>query len=351
MTDILSIFLLILLAILVVGPRRLPEGVEQLWLLWENFRLQRYGAEPIKLEQARKLWEAQRSLPFISTRFLYETAEHLDELRQRMFIALIAFGVCIVITFFFSTQILDLLLAPLDNIPQPARPINNELYLQQNVTITTTVTALNATTPISAIIIIPAGTRLPVGFELPREKLRPIFTKPTEMIVTVFKVALYAGLGLAMPIIIYELIGFIMPALLPHEKRYIYILLPAISFFFIAGVTFSYLLMLPLAAQFLFTFGSEIAQPLPAIADYINFATTILFVAGLTFQTPIIIYFLARIKVVNVPKLKTFRRYAIVLAFIIAALVTPTPDPINQTIVALPIIILYELGIIFARFA
>ena len=109
MTDILSIFLLILLAILIVGPRHLPEGVEQLWLLWENFRLQRYGADPITLERARQLWAAQRSLPFITTRFLYETAEHLTELRQRMFIALIGFGVCVVLTFFFSNQILELL--------------------------------------------------------------------------------------------------------------------------------------------------------------------------------------------------------------------------------------------------
>ena len=109
--------------------------------------------------------------------------------------------------------------------------------------------------------------------------------------------------------------------------------------------------MLPFATQFLFTFGADIAQPLPSIAAYTNFAVTILFVAGLTFQTPLVIFFLAKIKVVNTQQLKTFRRYAIVLAFILAALITPTPDPINQALVALPIIVLYELGIIFARFA
>src|SRR5262249_6260003 len=116
-------------------------------------------------------------------------------------------------------------------------------------------------------------------------------------------------------------------------------------------VVFAYLLMLPFAIQFLLTFGSDIAQPLPAIGEYINFVTSILFWAGLTFETPLVIFFLAKIRLVNVKRLQSFRRFAIVGAFILAAVITPTPDPINQSIVALPIIVLYELGIILARFA
>jgi sec-independent protein translocase protein TatC len=348
MTDILAIFLLILLAILVIGPKRLPEGVEQLWLLWENFRLQRYGAEPITLERARQLWEAQRSLPFITTHFLYETAEHLTELRQRMFIALIGFAICLALAFFFSNQILTLLKAPLKGIQQTTRSINNELYVQQNVVLTTTLSLSDMASPISVTFVIPAGTKLPVGFELPREEAEPIATKPTEVVLTVFKVALYTGLGVAMPIIIYELIAFIMPALLPHEKYYLWFLAP-IGLLFIAGVSFAYFLLLPTATQFLFTFGADIARPLPAISDYINFALTLLFIAGLTFQTPLVIYFLSLIGAVDVAKLGRFRRYMIVLAFILAAFITPTPDPLNQALVALPIILLYELGIIFVR--
>src|SRR4029079_9308929 len=141
------------------------------------------------------------------------------------------------------------------------------------------------------------------------------------------------------------------PGLLPNEKKYVFILMPAIAVFFVGRVVFAYFLMLPFATNFLFTFGSDIAQPLPSINDYISFVVSVLFLVGLTFETTLVVFFLAKLHIVNVPKLKSYRRFAIVSAFTIAALVTPTPDPINQGIVAIPIILLYELGIFLARFA
>ncbi len=351
MGDALSIVLLILLAILLVGPKKLPEGLEALWLTWTNFTRSQHGADPISLDTARLQWVRDKNPLFGGIQLLYAATEHLVELRQRMFIALAAFAVCVLLTFIFSNQIFDLLLAPLSRIERPPRPTTTVLLLTQSVAVSTTVTLPASSVLVSVTVIIPEGTTLPVTYVVPGETVRPIFTKPTEMFITTFKVDLYAGAGLAMPIVLYELVAFLLPGLLPHEKRYIFVLLPGIALFFVSGVVFAYFLMLPFALQFLFTFGSDIAQPLPAIGDYINFVTSVLFWVGLTFETPLVILFLAKVRIVNVQKLKSFRRFAIVLAFIIAAVITPTPDPINQTIVALPIIILYEIGILLARFA
>lgn len=351
MGDALSIVLLILVAILVIGPKKLPAGLEALWLTWTNFSRSQHGAEALSLDTARRLWTHEKSPLYNGIQLLYAASEHLTELRQRLFFALIGVGVAVLLTFTFSDQIFDLLLAPLSKVQKPTRQTTSELELTQSVAISTTVAPPGSSEAISVTVTIPAGTRLPVTYVLPAEKIQPIFTKPTEMFVATFKVDVYAGVGLAMPLVIYELFAFLLPGLLPNEKRYAYLLLPAVGFFFVAGVAFAYNLMLPFALQFLFTFGSNIAQPLPSIGDYINFVTSVLFWVGLTFETPLVIFFLAKVGLVKVPQLRSFRRFAIVLAFVIAALVTPTPDPLNQTIVALPIIVLYELGIILARFA
>ena len=162
MTEILTIFLIILLAILIIGPKRLPEGVEQVWLIWENFRLNRYGAEPINLEQARKLWAAQRNIAYISTRFLYETAEHLNELRRRMLVALIVFGLCIALSFFFINQIMAVLLAPINAIQQTPQAVKTNMYVQQDVSITTTIIISGTAAPVSATLILPKGLPLPI---------------------------------------------------------------------------------------------------------------------------------------------------------------------------------------------
>lgn len=351
MGDILSIILLLLLAILLVGPRRLPQGIEALWLAWTNFQRSQHGGEQISLEQARSRWLADKNPLYSGIQLLYAATEHLEELRVRMFRALIALVICVALTLFFSDQILKLLLVPLDRVecqPQTTE-LDSKFRLTQSVPLTTTVLIGEANEPISATVLLPAGTILPLAYYKPCEKLRPIYTKPTEMFVTTFRVDLMAGFGLALPFIVYQVVAFLMPGLLPHEKRYIYFLLPSMAVLFVAGVAFAYLLMLPVALQFLFTFNSDIAQPLPSINDYINFVSSILFWIGLTFQTPLVIFFLAWLKLVTVKQLTQFRRFAIVGAFIIAALVTPTPDPLNQSIVALPIILLYELGIILAR--
>jgi sec-independent protein translocase protein TatC len=203
----------------------------------------------------------------------------------------------------------------------------------------TTALCLVFTTQIMELLLQPAGG------------LKPIFLKPTEMFLTYMRVGLIAGVGLASPVIVYQIMRFLAPGLEPREKKWLVSLVPATAFFFIAGVSFSYFFMLPFGLQYLLTFGSAVAVPMWAIGEYISFVTTLLLWVGVAFETPLVIFFLAKLHIVDAKKLSSYRKYAIVGAFIAAAIITPTPDPFNQVMVAVPIILLYELGIILARFA
>ncbi|MCA1553375.1 MAG: twin-arginine translocase subunit TatC, partial [Chloroflexi bacterium] len=277
MTDILSIFLLILLAVLLIGPDKLPAGVEALWLAWTNFSRSQHGADAITLETARMQWRREQNPLYNGVRLLEAATEHLIELRHRLFIGIGALLLGVIIAFTFSNQLFQLLLAPLNRVERPAKQTTAQFELTQSVPVITSVLLPSASAPVSITVEIPAGTVLPVTYVQPGNRLQPIVTKPTEMLVTTFKVDLLAGTGMALPIIAYELVAFLLPGLLPNEKRYLFILLPGIVLFFIAGVTFAYMLMLPFALDFLFTFGSDIATPLPSLADYINFVSSILF--------------------------------------------------------------------------
>jgi sec-independent protein translocase protein TatC len=172
-----------------------------------------------------------------------------------------------------------------------------------------------------------------------------------ERFATYFKVSLTAGLILAMPIIIYELLRFLAPGLRPQERRWVLGGLPFIIVFFAAGVAFGYLVVLPNAMSFLLGFGSTDIQNNILLSKYIGFVTNFLLVTGLVFEMPPVMFMLAKLRILSPKRMAGFRRYAIVLIVIIAAIITPTPDPFNQMAVAIPMYLLYELGIVFARFA
>jgi sec-independent protein translocase protein TatC len=171
----------------------------------------------------------------------------------------------------------------------------------------------------------------------------------TEMIGTYMKVSLAAGIILAMPYLVYQLLMFVSPALTRREKKRVYLLLPWITLMFIAGVAFGYFILIPPATSFLMTFGSNIADPMIKIGNYISIVTRLLVASGAVFETPVIILFLARLGIVKAKMLSSKRRHAIVAAFILAAIITPTFDPINQSLVALPLIVLYEISIWLAK--
>jgi sec-independent protein translocase protein TatC len=183
----------------------------------------------------------------------------------------------------------------------------------------------------------------------PAGDINLIFIEMTEMIGTVMRVCLISGVILAIPYLTYEFIMFVAPALTPKEKRYVYLILPWIALMFAGGVVFGYFILIPPAIGFLTTFGSDFATPQIKIGNYISVVTRLLLAIGLVFEMPVVSTFLARLGVVSSHWLASKRKIAIILAFILAAIITPTFDPINQSLVAVPLVVLYELSIWLAK--
>lgn len=215
---------------------------------------------------------------------------HLQELRQRLVKSVIVVIITTSISFFFAKQIFDILI-------RPAGDINL------------------------------------------------IFVEMTEMFGTYMKVALASGIALAMPFLVYQLVMFVSPALTRQEKRYVYLMLPFVAFMFLGGLAFGYFILVPPATNFLISFGSDIAEPQIRIGNYISIVLRLLLCIGAVFETPVIILFLTKIGVITPKWLANKRKYAFVGAFILAAIITPTFDPVNQSLVAAPLIILYETSI------
>lgn len=184
---------------------------------------------------------------------------------------------------------------------------------------------------------------------LPAAGINLIYIEMTEMIGTYMKVCIASGIVLAMPYLAYQGIIFVSPALTSKEKRYVYVALPWIALMFMAGVAFGYFILVPPAINFLITFGSDIATPQIKIGNYISIVTRLLLAIGFAFEMPVITTFLARLGIIKPKWLSDRRKPAIIIAFILAAIITPTFDPINQILVAVPLIVLYELSIWLAK--
>ncbi len=171
----------------------------------------------------------------------------------------------------------------------------------------------------------------------------------TEMLSMTMRVALMGGIILAMPYLTYELVMFVSPALTPREKRYVYIVLPWVALMFVAGVLFGYFVLVPRMTGFLISWGSDLVVVQPRVGSYINVVTRLLLAIGLVFEMPVLTTFLARIGVLKASWLARRRKGAIIFSFILAAVITPTIDPINQCLVAAPLIVLYEISIWLAK--
>ena len=186
------------------------------------------------------------------------------------------------------------------------------------------------------------------GFaNIPNEK--PIYTDITEFLGVAVKVSLLTGVFAGLPFVLFQGVMFVAPGLTPGERRYLYLLMPASLLSFVAGAAFGYAILFPPAVRFLLSFGSEVATPFIRIGSYTNLMLSLLFWMGIVFETPVVLFFLSRIGVVTPELLTKSRRYAIVASFILGAIITPTFDPINQTLVAAPIVVLYEVGILLSR--
>ena len=228
--------------------------------------------------------------------------QHLGELRKRLFISVLALLAGSAVSFVFFKQIIELLV-------RPARDIGGD-----------------------------AGAQL-------------IYTEVTELLTTSVKVSFVGGIILASPVILYQAVMFVAPGLTGREKRYLIAFLPAVLGAFAGGIAFAYFVMTPPALHFLLTFGGDVATPLIRVSNIVNLMIRLLFWMGLVFETPLVMYLLALLGIVNARVLGRFRRYWVIIAFILAAIITPTFDPFNQALVAVPLLVLYELGVLLARLA
>jgi sec-independent protein translocase protein TatC len=231
--------------------------------------------------------------------------EHLEELRQRMITSAIAF-------------VLGLILG---NVPLPPTWERNLVW-----------------TVIDLLLQI-VGTHRVQAIE------------PGEVFFTYFQIAMMLGTIIAMPIIVYQVLAFIAPALYPHEKKYLYMAAPGAIFSFSLGAVFGYFIVVPAALNFLIGFGGGLIEQKWRFSAYVEAVSTLLFWMGLSFEMPLAIFFLAKLRIVNVNRLKAIRRYALLGSFVIGAMITPTPDPFNQVLVSVPLYLLFEIGLLLARLA
>ena len=220
--------------------------------------------------------------------------EHLEELRERLLVSVIALGVGFLVCWNYADRIFTIIEKPLTQF-------------------------------------LPPGDKL-------------VYTRLTEPFLLYMKVAFFAGIFVASPIILTQLWLFIAPGLYKRERRYAAPFIIIASLFFLAGGYFGYRFLLPATCGFFIETGRQFRQMIK-VEEFFSFASTLILATGLVFETPILIFFLARLGIVTPAFLMQKLKYAVVLAFIISAIITPTPDMVTQSALALPMIGLYLLGI------
>jgi sec-independent protein translocase protein TatC len=218
--------------------------------------------------------------------------DHLDELRHRLIISVVGIGIGFAVSYGFSQQLL--------------------LLLQR-----------------------PMPTRL-------------VFIAPTEAFFVNLKVAFYAGLFLSVPLLLFQVWKFVAPGLYEHERRYSFPFLIISTGLFLVGGIFAYMVILPITLHFLIAQGGELWQPNITLSNYLAFCMRLILAAGLVFEFPVLMYFLAKIGVVTPEFLIKNRKYAVLIAFIVSAILTP-PDVFSQVLLAVPLFLLFELSIFVAK--
>jgi sec-independent protein translocase protein TatC len=174
---------------------------------------------------------------------------------------------------------------------------------------------------------------------------------PTEPFIVWMKVALYIAIAIAMPVLIYQLMAFVSPGLTRRERRTVYIAIPFVFLSFVAGVTFAFFVLLPRALDFLSGFQDDVFAWNPSAESVIQFYLTLMLGVGLMFELPIVMFALAKVGAMTAKRYGAVRKYALLLVMVAAAIITPTPDPFNMMLVAVPMYALYEIGVLISRFA
>jgi sec-independent protein translocase protein TatC len=225
---------------------------------------------------------------------------HLEELRKRLIICFVAIGVGFLLAYGFKEKLFEILTLPLIREMRP-------------------------------------GDKL-------------IFTGLTEAFFTYMKISFLAGIILASPVIIYQFWSFVGPGLYQKERRYFVPIVLLSAFFFVGGSLFCFFVVFPFAFKFFLSFATDVIQPLPSMKEYLSFVSVTILAFGLVFELPLVIVFLARLGIVTVDFLRKNRKYAILLIFVAAAILTPGPDVVSQVLMAFPLMFLYEISIIGAIF-
>ena len=231
---------------------------------------------------------------------------HLAELKKRLYIGVGAIIVATILAFAFYRPIQDFVQRPATDALERIRPDDPARLVQLDITEGWTVTA---------------------------------------------KVSVLVGFATAFPIVLYQAIMFVQPGLKGNELRTLYLLLPGGTLLFIAGAAFAYYLVIPPAIHFLLQFGGEIALVTPRLSSYVTLVTTLVVWMGLIFELPIAMFLLTKLGVLRPQWVSRQRRWAILFAFVLAAIVTPTVDPVTQTMVATPAVVLFELGLLLSKLA
>ncbi|WP_035259348.1 twin-arginine translocase subunit TatC [Desulfatirhabdium butyrativorans] len=224
--------------------------------------------------------------------------EHLEELRHRLIVCFIAIAIGFVVCFAIKEWLFHILSAPLVAVMEPG------------------------------------------------EKL--IYTGLPEAFFTYMKLAFLAGVVLSSPVIIYQFWMFVAPGLYTTERRMLLPILLLSSLFFISGAMFGYFVVFPIGFQYFLGFGTDTIRPLLSMKEYLSLATTFLFAFGLIFELPLVLIFLVKLGVISIEFLQKQRKFAILIIFIVAAILTP-PDVVSQILMAIPMMILYEFSIIGAK--
>lgn len=175
--------------------------------------------------------------------------------------------------------------------------------------------------------------------------------KPFGQLFLYFQVALFAGLILSLPWVIYQIWKFIEPALHKHEKKYVSRVVLFTTFSFLLGALFAYFILLPYSLNFAITFGTSAIENKFAIDEYISIVLSMIILSGLVFELPMLSFFLTKLGLMTPVFLRKYWRHAIVVIFILSAIITPTVDPVSQSLLTIPLFLLYELSIWVSKIA
>jgi sec-independent protein translocase protein TatC len=180
-------------------------------------------------------------------------------------------------------------------------------------------------------------------------KTRVDIIDPTDPLTIFFKIALYIAIGIAMPVIIWQMVGFLAPGMTNKEKRILFTSLPFVSLLFVAGAAYAFFVAIPRAFDFLSSFLPDLIHWDPDGSRVISFYLTLMIGLGLAFQLPVVMFLLSKLNIVSVRQLQENRRYAVLAIMALSAIITPTTDPFSLALVALPLYLLFELGVLLGR--